>query len=113
MIVLEFKAYGKASQRQSIDEAIRTTQFIRNKSIRLWMDGQAKSWVELSRHCALLAKEFPFANKLNSMARQAATERAWAAISRFYENCKKGLPGQKSFPQFQKDCRSVEYKLSC
>lgn len=112
MLVLEFKAYGKASQCQSIDEAIRTVQFIRNKSIRLWMDGQAKSWVDLSRHCALLAKEFSFANKLNSMARQAAAERAWAAISRFFENCKKGLPGKKGFPQFQKDCRSVEYKTS-
>lgn len=112
MLVLEFKTYGKASQCQSIDEAIRATQFIRNKSIRLWMDGQAKSWVELSRHCALLAKEFPFANKLNSMARQAAAERAWAAISRFYDNCKKGLLGKKGFPQFQKDCRSVEYKTS-
>ncbi len=76
------------------------------------MDGQAKSWIELSRHCALLAKEFPFANKLNSMARQAAAERAWAAISRFFEKCKKGLPGKKGFPHFQKDCRSVEYKTS-
>jgi putative transposase len=112
MLVLEFKAYGKATQHQSIDEAIRATQFIRNKAIRLWIDGQAKSWVELSRHCALLAKEFPFADKLNSMARQAAAERAWAAISRFFENCKKGLPGKKGFPQFQKDCRSVEYKTS-
>jgi putative transposase len=112
MLVLEFKAYGKAIQRQAIDEAIRTVQFIRNKSLRLWMDGQAKSWVELSRHCALLAKEFPFANKLNSMARQAAAERAWSSISRFFENCKKGLIGKKGFPQFQKDCRSVEYKTS-
>ena len=112
MLVFEFKAYGKAAQFQAVDEAIRTTQFIRNKAIRLWMDGQAKSWIELSRHCALLAKEFPFANKLNSMARQAAAERAWSSISKFYDNCKKGEPGKKGFPQFQKDCRSVEYKTS-
>ena len=129
MLVFEFKTYGKATQFQAVDEAIRTTQFIRNKAIWLWMDGQAKSWVELSRHCALLAKEFPFADKLNSMARQAAAERAWFAISRFYDNCKKevnaSLPlqgsahcvdfkvaGKKGFPQFQKDCRSVEYKTS-
>ncbi|MBD0385620.1 MAG: transposase, partial [Nostoc sp. C3-bin3] len=112
MLVFEFKTYGKALQFQAIDEAIRTTQFIRNKAIRLWMDGLAKSWVELSRHCALLAKEFPFANKLNSMARQAAAERAWAAISRFYDNCKKKISGKKGFPQFQKDCRTVEYKSS-
>jgi putative transposase len=112
MIVLEFKTYGKAVQFNAVDQAIRTTQFIRNKAIRLWMDGQAKSWVELSRHCALLAKEFEFANNLNSMARQAAAERAWAAISRFYENCKKKVAGKKGFPTFQRDCRSVEYKTS-
>ncbi|MEH2364561.1 RNA-guided endonuclease InsQ/TnpB family protein [Nostoc sp.] len=110
MLVFEFKTYGKARQFKAIDEAIRTTQFIRNKAIRLWMDGQASSWVELSRHCALLAKEFPFASKLNSMARQAAAERAWAAISRFYDNCKKKILGKKGYPTFQKDCRSVEYK---
>lgn len=102
MLVLEFKTYGKPYQFSAIDEAIRTTQFIRNKSIRLWMDGQAKSWVELSRHCAILAKEFDFANKLNSMARQAAAERAWASISRFYDNCKKKVSGKRAFRLFRK-----------
>lgn len=112
MLVFEFKTYGKTNQYQAVNEAIRTTQFIRNKAIRLWIDGQAKSWIELSRHCSLLAKEFSFANKLNSMARQVAAERAWSAISRFYDNCKKGISGKKGFPAFQKDCRSVEYKTS-
>ncbi len=112
MLVFEFKTYGKSVQYQAIDEAIRTTQFIRNKAIRLWMDGQGKSWIELSRHCSLLAKEFAFANKLNSMARQAAAERAGSAISRFYDNCQKGVKGEKGFPKFQKNCRSVEYKTS-
>jgi putative transposase len=112
MLVLEFKTYGKPDQFKAIDEAIRVTQFIRNKSIRIWMDGGAKSWVELSRHCAVLAKDFDFANKLNSMARQAAAERAWSSISRFYDNCKKKVAGKKGFPTFQKDCRSVEYKTS-
>ncbi|MBD2328180.1 RNA-guided endonuclease TnpB family protein [Alkalinema sp. FACHB-956] len=112
MLVLEFKTYGKPAQFRVVDEAIRVTQFIQNKSIRLWMDGQAKSWVELSRHCSLLAKEFNFANQLNSMARQAAAERAWASISKFYDHCKKKVPGKKGFPTFQKDCRSVEYKTS-
>ena len=112
MLVLEFKAYGKAAQFAAIDEAIRTTQFIRNKSIRLWMDGGAKSCFDLNKYCAVLAKEFDFANKLNSMARQSAAERAWSAITRFYDNCKKQIPGKKGFPQFQKDCRSVEYKTS-
>jgi putative transposase len=45
------------------------------------------------------------------MARQASAERAWAAISRFFENCKKKVP-QKGFPKFKKFSRSVEYKTS-
>ncbi len=112
MLVFEFKAYGKAKQFEAIDRAIRTVQFIRNKAIRLWIDGDAKSWIELSRHCAIFALEFPFANNLNSMARQAAAERAWASITRFYDNCKKKVVGKKGFPSFQKDNRSVEYKTS-
>jgi len=113
MLVLEFKTYGKTEQFKAIDEAIRICQFIRNKSIRTWLDKDAKSWFDLSKYCAIWAKEFDFANKLNSMARQASAERAWASISRFYDNVKKGVKGKKvSFPSFQKDCRSVEYKTS-
>ncbi len=110
MIVLEFKAYGKVGQFSAIDEALRTVQFIRNKALRFWMDGLGKTQYDLNKYCAVLAKEFPFANELNSMARQAAAERAWSAISRFYDNCKKQIPGRKEFPRFQKDNRSVEYK---
>ena len=112
MLVFEFKAYGKSNQLSAVDEAIKTVQFIRNKAIRLWMDGGAKSCYDLNKYCAVLAKEFPFANQLNSMARQAAAERAWASIQRFYDNCKGKIAGKKGFPQFQKDCRSVEYKTS-
>ncbi|KAM3110111.1 RNA-guided endonuclease InsQ/TnpB family protein [Phormidesmis sp. 146-33] len=112
MLVLEFKAYGKALQFNAIDEAIRTTQFIRNKALRLWMDGGAKSCFDLNKYCAVLAKEFEFANKLNSQARQSAAERAWSSIARFFDNCKKGIPDKKGYPQFQKDCRSVEYKTT-
>jgi putative transposase len=46
------------------------------------------------------------------MARQSSAERAWSAISRFYDNYKKGIPGKKGYPQFQKNCHSVEYKTS-
>ncbi|MBD0363592.1 MAG: transposase, partial [Coleofasciculus sp. C3-bin4] len=49
---------------------------------------------------------------LNSMAVQAAAERGWFAISRFFSNCKSKKPGKKGFPRFQKDNRSVEYKTS-
>jgi putative transposase len=112
MLVLEFKTYGKSSQFKAVDEAIRTAQFIRNSCIRLWMDVKGTGQNDLQKYCAVLAKNFPFADELNSMARQASAERAWSSINRFFENCKKGVPGKKGFPQFQKDCRSVEYKTS-
>jgi putative transposase len=112
MLVFEFKAYGKSAQLAAIDDAIRTAKFIRNSCIRLWMDVKNTGKNDLQKYCAVLAANFPFANELNSMARQASAERAWSSISRFYENCKKGIPGKKGFPQFQKDCRSVEYKTS-
>ncbi|HEY7355623.1 MAG TPA: transposase, partial [Ktedonobacterales bacterium] len=57
-----------------------------------------------------LAKDLPFAARLNSMARQAAADRAWQAIARFYANCKSGKPGKKGYPRFQHDNRSVGYK---
>ena len=112
MLVFEFRAYAKSAQFVAIDEAIRATQFIRNKCIRFWMDNPKVGKYELSKQCAILAAEFLFANNLNSMARQAAAERAWAAISRFYDNCKKKISGLKGFPSFQKDNRSVEYKTT-
>jgi len=112
MIVLEFKTYGKAAQLGAIDEAIRTGQFIQNKCLRLWMDGEKINKFDLNKYCAVLAAEFPFADELNSMARQSSAERAWSSISRFFENCKKKIPGKKGFPQFKHDSRSVEYKTS-
>jgi putative transposase len=72
MLVLEFKAYGKTEQLKAVDEAIRVCQFIRNKSIRLWMDGGAKSCFDLNKYSAVLAKEFDFANKLGAMANARA-----------------------------------------
>jgi putative transposase len=112
MLVFEFRVYAKSTQFVAIDEAIRATQFIRNKCIRFWMDNPKVGKYELSKQCAILAAEFRFANNLNSMARQAAAERAWAAISRFYDNCRKKVSGLKGFPSFQKDNRSVEYKTT-
>ena len=112
MLVFEFKANGNKSQFVAVDEAIRTAQFVRNSCIRLWMDNQKIGQYDLQKYCAVLAHEFPFADALNSQARQASAERAWSAISRFYDNCKKKTPGKKGYPQFQKNCRSVEYKTS-
>ncbi len=143
MLFFEYKAYGKQQQFDAVDEAIRTVQFVRNKCLRLWMDRGGNSQYELNKYCTILAEEYPFANELNSMARQASAERAWSAIARFYmalassrvtrptqclDNCKKQIPGPKAkpplatwreppgrlagYPQFQHDCRSVEYKTS-
>jgi putative transposase len=111
MIVLEFKAKGKTTQYCAIDEAIRTAQFIRNKAVRFWMDNRGVGQKQLYRLSKSLREEFPFAKALNSSACQASIERAYSAIARFYSNCKKSIPG-KSYPKFQKNCRSVEYKTS-
>ncbi|MGB6168210.1 MAG: transposase [Geitlerinemataceae cyanobacterium] len=112
MIVREAKLkHGTAEQYSTIDEAIRTAQFIRNKAVRYWMDNPGTNKAALYSICKDLAKEFCFAKKLNSAARQASAERAWAAISSFYVRCKKGA-GKKGFPKFKKHCRSVEYKVS-
>ncbi len=112
MIVLEFKAKGKAAQYCAIDEAIRTAQFVRNKCIRYWMDNRGVGQKELYRHNTLLRAEFPFVNALNSHACQVAVEWAYSAIARFYDNCRKSVPGKKGYPKFKKNCRSVEYKTS-
>ncbi len=112
MLVYEYKLDGSKKQFASIDEALRTVQFIRNKSLRLWMDGKNVSQNDLQTNCAVLAKEYPFASRLNSQARQAAASRAWFAISRFYDNCKKKKPGKKGYPTFQHNNRSVEYKTT-
>jgi putative transposase len=112
MIVREAKLKnGTTEQYLALDEAIRTAQFIRNKAVRFWMDNQGTSKADLYSLCKDLAKEFPFAKKLNSAARQASAERAWAAISNFFIRCKKGV-GKKGFPKFKKYARSVEYKVS-
>jgi transposase len=115
MIVLEMKAVVKPSQCSAIDEAIRTVQFIRNKALRLWMDAKREDKIDkysLNKYCAVLAKQFKFVDTLNSTARQASAERAWSAIARFYDNCKKKVKGKKGYPKFQKNNRSVEYKHS-
>lgn len=112
MIVREAKLLnGNKSQYQALDEAIRTAQFIRNKAVRYWMNNQNVGKADLYKLCKDLAKEFAFALKLNSAARQASAERAWASISNFYTRCKKGEK-KKGYPKFKKHCRSVEYKVS-
>ena len=110
MLVLEAKLKGKTEQYNLIDEAIRTALFVRNKALRYWMDNRGTGKYDLSAQCAVLAKEFDFAKNLNSQARQSSAERAWSAISRFFDNCKKKVTGKKGYPKFKKRGHSVEYK---
>ncbi len=102
MIVLEAKLKGKAEQYTLIDEAIRTALFCRNKALRYWMDGEKLNGYDLNKHMAVLAKEFDFAKKLNSQARQSSAERAWSSICKFFDNCKKQIKGKKGYPKFKK-----------
>jgi putative transposase len=110
MLIYEYKLAGTTQQYAAIEEAIRIVQFIRNKCVRKWMDGRGISNNDLQCYCAVLAREYAFASLLNSQARQAAADRAWAAIARFYDNCRTKKPGKKGYPRFQHDNRSVEYK---
>ena len=112
MLVLEFKVRAKKHQYIAIDKAIRTAQFVQNKCLSFWMDNSKVNKYDLNKYCRVLAHDFDFANKLNSQARQSSAERTWSAISRFYDNCKKKIPGKKGFPKFKKNCRSVEYKTT-
>lgn len=113
MLVFEAKLKGSDEQYEKLDEAIRTARFIRNSCLRYWMDNKGIGKYELSAYCAVLAHDFPFANSLNSMARQASAERAWSAIARFYDDCKKNA-AKKGFPRFKKHQThgSVEYKTT-
>jgi putative transposase len=116
MLVLEAKLKGKDWQFGALDEALRTALFIRNSCLRYWMDHKGTTRNDLYKYCKTLADnpEFPWAKKLNSQARQAHAERAWSGIARFFDNCKKQVPGKKGYPKFKKQQTraSVEYKVT-
>ena len=113
MFVLEFKVRNpKQHQCLAIDEAIRTAQFVRNKCLRYWIDNRGVGKYDIYLHNTQLRKEYQFVRDLNSHATQCAVERTWSSISRFFDNCKKNIPGKKGYPKFKKHSRSVEYKVS-
>jgi putative transposase len=116
MLLYEAKLEGTLLQYERLDRAIRTGRFVRNSIIRAWIDGLVLSRNDAYKHCKVLAdnSEFPWARLLNSQARQAHAERAWASIERFYQNCRAQVKGKKGFPQFKKHQvrASVEYKVS-
>src|SRR2546421_5948369 len=76
MLILEYKVAGSKKQYSAIEEAIRIVQFISNKCVRKWMDGERVSKNDLQCYCAELAREYSFASLLNSQARQASADRA-------------------------------------
>ena len=98
MLVYEAKLEGTQAQYRQLDAAIRTGRFVRNSIIRAWIDKQVKSRNDAYKYCKVLADnhEFPWAKKLNSMARQAHAERAWASVERFERNCKAQVKGKKT-----------------
>ncbi len=112
MFVLEYKVKPKPLQIQAIEEAIRTTQFVRNKVLRFWMDNRCVGKTEMFRHNTFLRAEYSFVKELNSHACQTAVERVLRAVNRFFDNCKKSIPGKKGYPRFKHNTRSVEYKTS-
>ena len=72
MFVIEYKIKAKQRQYGAIDEAIRTGQFVRNKALRYWMDNKSVNKYDLNKYCRILAKDYNFANNLNSTARQSS-----------------------------------------
>lgn len=69
MFVLEYKVKTpKPLQIQAIEEAIRTSQFVRNKVLRFWMDNRGVGKTELFRYNTQIRAEYPFVKELNSHA---------------------------------------------
>jgi putative transposase len=73
MIICEYKLRLSHAQAAAMDEAIRTTQFIRNKRVRRWMDRRGVSANDVQLLRSRLAHAFACAARLTSQARQAAT----------------------------------------
>jgi putative transposase len=113
MLVFEAKLRGTNEQYAILDEMIRTARFVRNSCLRYWMDNKEVGRYDLNKYCKVLREQFEWCKKLSAQACQASAERAWSAIARFFDNCKKKVPGKKGFPKFKKHQThgSVEYKV--
>jgi putative transposase len=113
MLVFEAKLRGTSEQYAILDEMIRTALFVRNSCLRYWMDNIGVNRYDLNKYCKVLREQFEWCKKLSAMACQASAERAWSAIARFSDNCKKKVPGLKGYPKFKKHQThgSVEYKV--
>jgi len=113
MLVFEAKLRGTDEQYAILDEMIRTARFVRNSCLRYWMDNQGVNRYDLNKYCKVLREQFEWCKKLSAQACQASAERAWSAIARFFDNCKRSVPGKKGFPKFKRTQThgSVEYKV--
>ncbi|MEQ9548840.1 MAG: transposase [Coleofasciculus sp. G3-WIS-01] len=113
MLVFEAKLRGTDVQYAILDEMIRTARFVRNSCLRYWMDNKGINRYDLNKYCKVLREEFEWCKKLSAQACQASAERAWSAIAKFFDNCKKQISGKKGFPKFKKHQTpsSVEYKV--
>ncbi len=113
MLTIEMKLKGSEEQYRIVDEAIRAFQFVRNKCLRFWIDGIKVTLAQINAEATRIRKnkDFPWAKKLTSSSAQAASERVMFAVRRFYENCKAGISGSSGYPKFQKNNRSVEFKV--
>ncbi|MEQ9000813.1 MAG: transposase [Coleofasciculus sp. B1-GNL1-01] len=121
MLVFEAKLRGTDEQYAILDEMICTARFVRNSCLRYWMDSHRVNpstslrvnKYDLNKYCRVLREQFEWCKKLSAQACQASAERAWSAIARFFDNCKKKVPGKKGFPKFKKHQThgSVEYKV--
>ncbi len=71
-------------------------QFVRNKVLRYWMDNRGQGKAELFRYNTDLRAEYEFVKELNSHACQTAVERVLRSITKFFDNCKRKIPGRKA-----------------
>jgi len=113
MLLFEAKLRGTDEQYAILDEMIRTARFVRNSCLRYWMENIGVNRYDLNKYCKVLREQFDWCSHLSAQACQASAERAWSAIARFFDNCKKQVPGKKGFPKFKKHQThgSVEYKV--
>lgn len=72
MLIFEFNLKAKIEQFKSLDEPIRTGQFIRNACLKYWNKNRFTPKNTLQKYGAVLAAnpDLPRAKELNSMARQ-------------------------------------------
>ncbi len=74
MLFVSRSLAGKNYQYNLIEEAIRIGQFLRNKCLSYWMDAPREEKINYPKMCKHITAlkndpEFPWVEKLNSMAR--------------------------------------------